>query len=127
MWSNYKHHSTLKFLIGITPQGTISYLSCCAGRRISDKQIVERSNLLHHLLPGDIIITDRGFTCDEYAHMALAEIKIPSFTKGKKTTGKSTSRLEPRIVKIICIHVEWVIGILIHHTAEHTSYKLYCK
>jgi hypothetical protein len=25
VWSNYKHHSTLKFLIGITPQGTISY------------------------------------------------------------------------------------------------------
>ena len=49
MWSNYKHHSTLKFLIGITPQGTISYLSRCAGGRISDKQIIEQSDLLHHL------------------------------------------------------------------------------
>ena len=84
MWSNYKHHSTLKFLIGITPQGTISYLSHCAGGRISNKQIVEQSNLLHHLLPGDIIIVDRGFTCDEYAHMALAEIKILPFSKGKR-------------------------------------------
>lgn len=26
-WSNYKHHHTVKFLIGITPQGTISYIS----------------------------------------------------------------------------------------------------
>ena len=31
-------------------------------------------------LPGDV---DRGFMCDEYARMALAEIKIPPFTKEK--------------------------------------------
>ena len=30
VWSNYKHHSTIKFLIGILPQGTISYLCKCA-------------------------------------------------------------------------------------------------
>ena len=29
VWSNYKHHSTVKFLIGITPQGTISFLLQC--------------------------------------------------------------------------------------------------
>lgn len=52
VWSNYKHHSTVKFLIGITPQGTISYVSKCAGGRISDKKIVERSSLVDHLLPG---------------------------------------------------------------------------
>ena len=53
VWSNYKHHSTLKFLIGITPQGTISFLSKCVGGRMSDKQIVEESDLLEHLLPGE--------------------------------------------------------------------------
>ena len=47
VWSNYKHHSTIKFLIGITPQGTISYLSSCAGGRISDKMIVEQSDLVN--------------------------------------------------------------------------------
>lgn len=25
-WSNYKKHNTIKYLIGITPQGTISYI-----------------------------------------------------------------------------------------------------
>jgi len=52
VWSNYKHHSTVKFLIGITPQGTISYISDCVGGRMSDKEIVEQSSLLQHLLPG---------------------------------------------------------------------------
>ena len=56
VWSNYKHHSTLKFLIGITPQGTISYVSQCVGGRMSDKEIVEQSTLLDHLLPGVTIL-----------------------------------------------------------------------
>ena len=26
-WSSYKHHNTVKFLIGITPQGSVSFIS----------------------------------------------------------------------------------------------------
>ena len=53
VWSNYKHHSTVKFLIGITLQGTISFLSPCVGGRMSDKEITEQSGLIKHLLPGN--------------------------------------------------------------------------
>lgn len=57
VWSNYKHHSTIKFLIGITPQGTVSYISKCAGGRISDREIVEQSSLVKYLLPGQLTYT----------------------------------------------------------------------
>lgn len=111
VWSNYKHHSTLKFLIGITPQGTVSYVSPCAGGRMSDKEIVERSALIDYLLPGDVVIADRGFTCNDYAHMVLAEVKTPPFTKGKKQLEKVDVDWS-RELSIVRIHVERVIGSL---------------
>jgi hypothetical protein len=52
VWSNYKHHSTVKFLLGITPQGTISFVSDCVGGRMTDKEIVEQSKLIDFLNPG---------------------------------------------------------------------------
>ena len=57
VWSNYKHHNTIKFLIEITPQGIISYTSRCVGGQMSDKEIVEQSQLINHLLPGNINYT----------------------------------------------------------------------
>ena len=40
-WSSYKHHNTIKLLIGITPQGVISYISDAWGGRTSDKHLTE--------------------------------------------------------------------------------------
>ena len=61
-WSNYKHHNTVKFFVGISPQGLVTFLSKASGGRASDKQITEESGLLKNLLPGDIILADLGLT-----------------------------------------------------------------
>ena len=45
-YSQYKHHNTVKYLIGITPQGTVSYISEGWGGRTSDKYITEHCSLL---------------------------------------------------------------------------------
>ena len=52
-WSNYKHHYTVKFLIGIVPQGAISFISKGWGGRVSDVHSKENCGLLEKLLPGD--------------------------------------------------------------------------
>uniref|UniRef100_UPI00358FD37A potassium voltage-gated channel subfamily V member 2 n=1 Tax=Myxine glutinosa TaxID=7769 RepID=UPI00358FD37A len=75
VWSNYKHHSTVKFLIGRAPQGSICFLSKCWGGRATDTEITENSDLMNKLMPGDLVLADRGFFVDEYCGMAMAEVK----------------------------------------------------
>ena len=62
---------------------------------------------------GDVIIADRGFTCNEYAKMSMAEVKTPPFTKGKNQLENSKVDVDwSRELSIVRIHVERVIGLL---------------
>ena len=110
-WSSYKHHNTVKYLIGITPQGAVSFLSCGFGGRVSDKHLTENCGLLSKLLPGDIVLADRGFDIRESVGLCCAEVKIPAFTKGKQQL--SPMELEStRKIAHSRIHVERVIGLV---------------
>ena len=110
-YSSYKSHCTQKYLIGITPQGTISFISNGWGGRTSDKHITENSGFLSNLLPGDLVLADRGFNITESVNSYQADLKLPAFTRGKK-------QLDPvdlentRGLASVRIHVERVIGVL---------------
>ena len=103
-FSTYRHHDTIKVLIGIQPQGNISFVSEAWGGRTSDKYLTEHCGFLEFLVQGDMVMTDRGFTISE-------KLTIPAFTKGK-------SQLDPvdvertRGIANVRIHVERVIGLL---------------
>ena len=60
---------------------------------------------------GDVVLADRGFTCNDQARMVLAEVKIPPFTKGKKQLEKKDVDWS-RELSVVRIHVERVIGLL---------------
>ena len=110
-YSHYKHHNTVKFLIGISPQGVISFVSKGWGGRVSDKHLTENCGLLNHILPGDQILADRGFNVQESVGFYCGEILVPPFTRGKK----QLSRMEvdkARQLSRVRIHVERVIGLL---------------
>ena len=61
-YSTYKHHNTVKYLIGVAPQGSVSFISDGWGGRASDKYITEHSTLLRNFIPGDTVLADRGLT-----------------------------------------------------------------
>ena len=110
-YSQYKHHNTVKFLIGITPQGSVSFISKGWGGRVSDLHLTEHCGILNNLLPGDLVLADRGFNIQESIGIYCAEVKLPPFTKGKP----QLSQLEvdtAREVAHVWIHVERVIGLL---------------
>ena len=81
------------------------------GGRTSDKYLTENCGFLEHLLPGDMVMADRGFTIAESVGLKQAKLVIPAFTKGK-------SQLDPvdvektRGIANVRIHVERVIGLL---------------
>ena len=108
-YSSYKHHNTVKYLIGITPQGTVSYISDGWGGRTSDKYITEHCSLLHHLVPGDTVLADRGFDISDSVGSYCSTLKVPAFTRGKpQLSGINVE--QTRQIANVRIHVERVIG-----------------
>ncbi|XP_013406439.1 uncharacterized protein LOC106170924 [Lingula anatina] len=110
-WSSYKHNNTAKYLIGITPQGVICFISDGHGGRASDKIITETCGLLNKLLPGDVILADRGFDIQDSVGSMCARLYIPAFTRGKSQLGALDVEQTRRIANSR-IHVERVIGVV---------------
>lgn len=108
-YSSYKHHNTVKYLISITPQGSVSFISEGWGGRASDKCITENSSFFNNLLPGDTILADCGFDIHDSVGLYAATIKIPAFTKGKKQL-EGIEVEQTRSIANVRIHVERVIG-----------------
>ena len=61
LWSSYKHHNTLKFLIGVAPNSMIVFLSQAYCGSISDKEITMQSNYFDQIEPYCSIMADKGF------------------------------------------------------------------
>ncbi|KAL1468263.1 hypothetical protein MTO96_041610 [Rhipicephalus appendiculatus] len=110
-WSRYKHHNTAKYLIGIAPQGVITFISKGWGGRTSDKLITESSGILNNLLPGDTVLADRGFTIGDAVGIHRARLEIPAFTRGKPQLSAWEVEKTRKIANVR-IHVERVIGLL---------------
>ena len=57
-YSNYRGMNSFKVITGVAPNAVISYVSGLYPGSVSDKSIVQESELLTHFVPGDLILAD---------------------------------------------------------------------
>jgi len=65
---------------------------------------------LKNLLPGDVVLADRGFTVSESIGFHFATLKTPAFTRGLPQLHPCSIE-EIRKIASIRIHVERIIGL----------------
>ena len=73
--------------------------------------VKKKCGLLKNLLPGDLVLADRGFTVCESVGLYCAQLKIPECNRGKFQL-EQKSVYETRGIAAVRIHVERVIGLL---------------
>jgi DDE superfamily endonuclease len=96
-WSAYKHGNTAKYLISLTPQGMISFISVGYGGCGSDKFLTKDCGLLKDLQPGDVVLADRGFNLSDSVSVLGARSYLPAFTRGKSKWVLTASSQEEKL------------------------------
>ncbi len=77
----------------------------------SDKYVVIQSGYLKDILPGDVILADRGFLVEEEISSRGAKLITPSFMNNKTQLSNTSSERTRRIANVR-IHVGRIIGVL---------------
>ncbi|XP_065067713.1 uncharacterized protein LOC135693229 [Rhopilema esculentum] len=108
-WSDYKSHNTVKFLVGISPTGYITFLSDCYGGRASDKFICKDSGFFDLLEPSDEIMADRGFQIREDLFLRHCSLSVPPGARMKAQMTRTECETTKDIANLR-IHVERAIN-----------------
>jgi len=82
-WSSYKHSNTVKYLIGINCHGAVIYVSEAFEGSMSDKEVFMRSTIYDMLVPGDVVMADRGFDNAHELDLKKVQLVIPSYLRGR--------------------------------------------
>ena len=108
-WSDYKHHNTFKFLVEITPSGSISFLSSCYGGRVNDRCITKDGGFYHLLERDDEVIADRGFQIQEDFLLHYCRLVTPPGGRAENQMKKSEVRKTKKVANLR-IHVKRAIN-----------------
>ena len=104
-FSSYKNDNTYKALVGISPNGVITFVSSLYPGSISDKELTRRCGILDLLEPGDSVMADRGFDIEEDLALRGVRPNIPPFLRGKTQLSKK-ELITTRRIASLRIHVE---------------------
>ena len=94
-FSKYKNENTFKALIGISPDGTNTFVSSLfpGSICISDKALTRQSGILDLLESGDSVMADRGFDIEEDLILRSVHLNIPPYLRGEHNFQKKRSWL----------------------------------
>ena len=115
-YSSYKSHTTYKGLVGISPNGSVTFVSSLFQGSVSDKEITRQSGILNLLGEGAEVTADKGFLIEHLLKEVNATLVIPPFlgkSKGCNVSGgKQFTAAEVSITQGIArlwIHVQRAI------------------
>lgn len=107
VYSHYKHKTTFKGLIGVAPNGVITYATALYPGSTSDKEVVQHSKISEKLDPGDLVLADKGFLISDIVPAGVS-VNIPPFLDTPQFTPGQV--LETRNIARARIHVERAIN-----------------
>ncbi|XP_050703867.1 uncharacterized protein LOC126989267 [Eriocheir sinensis] len=107
--SSYK---TVKFLIGVSPQGSISFISKAWNGNRSEKYITENCGFLDNILPGDYIMADEFDIADSVAARD-ATLVAPADMRGKNQYQSKKDVMSIRNTANVQIHAKRVMGVVL--------------
>lgn len=108
-FSNYKHHTTVKFLVGITPSGVISFVSEDWPGKTSDRELTISSGLIDLLDENDSVMADKGFTIRDVLLKKNCQLNIPPF-RGSAPQFSTDEIFDTQEIATLRIHVKRSIG-----------------
>ena len=104
-WSEYKHGNTLKGLVGISPNGCVTFVIWRLYLRHTVNSTIW---LLHKLTAGVAIMADRGFDMRHETSKEGIRLYIPPFTRGRKALSYVDAK-DTRTIACLRIDVERAI------------------
>ena len=102
-YSSYRGMNSFKVIVGVAPNGVITFVSRLYPGSISDKAVVQHSKFLNHLVAGDMILADKGFLIQDIVPHGV-HVNIPPFLNNGTFT-ESEAKATKAIAKAR-IHVE---------------------
>ncbi|KAK6196412.1 hypothetical protein SNE40_001643 [Patella caerulea] len=128
-FSNYKHHNTFKFLVGISPQLGITYVSRAYGGRASDKHITSDSADLLQRLETDkgSVMADRGFVIEGILNDMGVKLHMPSFKGRERPQLSAKEGSLSNTISSVRIHIERAIQRIKMYHILHGELQLSMK
>ena len=99
IYSAYKHHTTMKCLIAVNPNGAACFISDLYEGSIDDVTLFSQCGILNYINTGDSLLVDKGFTVQDLLTPRQATVFIPPFLGKRATFTKEEILLTKRIAK----------------------------